>query len=186
MMILAEPAPLPEINDVLVAAARSGDHAAIGAIGADAFRRIISFYRYTGVRSAQAEDLAADSVEQIVASLPTLKKVGSYDAWMWTIARNRLRSYWRIQQRGQPTEPVTPAPAGPDELAVIKEEHAEIMNALKTLSLRDRELLWLRAVLGLDYRTIATRVESNPASVRVACHRAKARLQNAYQSHGEG
>jgi RNA polymerase sigma factor (sigma-70 family) len=182
---LAKSAPLPEINEVVVAGARSGDHAAIGAIGADAFRRIIAFYRYTGVRSAQAEDLAADSVEQIIASLPTLKKVGSYDAWMWTIARNRLRTYWRIQKRGEALEPLTPAPAGPDELAIIKEEHAEIVIALQTLSLRDRELLWFRAVLGLDYRSIAVRVESNPASVRVACHRAKVRLQKAYETDDE-
>lgn len=186
MIPLAESTPLPEINEMVVAAARSGDHAAIGALGADAFRRIIGFYRYTGVRSAQAEDLAADSVEQIIASLPTLQKVGSYDAWMWTIARNRLRSYWRIQQRGEAVEPLTPAPAGPDELAILKEEHAEIVIALRTLSLRDRELLWLRAVLGLDYGSIAARVGSSPASVRVACFRAKERLQKAYETDDEG
>ena len=43
----------------------------------------------------------------------------------------------------------------PDEAAILQEEHEQIVRALRTLSVKDRELLWLREVLGLDYRTIA-------------------------------
>lgn len=74
------------ITDITVGAARSGDHAAIGALGAAAFRRIVTFYRYTGVPVDQAEDLAADAVESIITGLPGLRRIDRYDAWMWTIA----------------------------------------------------------------------------------------------------
>lgn len=171
---------LPEITELTVAAARRGDHAAIGALGAEAFRRIVAFYRYTGVGADHAEDLAADAVESIIANLPSLRSAAGYDAWMWSIARNRLRDFWRVRKRPTSVEPMTPSPAGPEEVAVIDEEHAAIRRAIQTLSLRDQELLWLREVIGLDYRTIGARLDISAATARVACHRARGHLQAAY------
>jgi RNA polymerase sigma factor (sigma-70 family) len=171
-----------QITELVVAAAKRGNHEAIGALGSDAFRRTVSFYRYTGLSPDEAEDLAADAVEHIISKLPSLRKASAYDAWMWTITRNLLRSFWRSEKIRETQEPISPAPAQPDELAVIHEEHERIVVALKTLTIRDRELLWLREVLELDYRTIAQRVDSNAGSVRVACHRARQRLEDAYTS----
>ncbi|MCL1593848.1 MAG: sigma-70 family RNA polymerase sigma factor, partial [Actinomycetia bacterium] len=92
-----------------------------------------------------------------------------------------LRSSWRTAERRRVQEPITPAVSTPDEQAVINEEHELIVVAIRTLSLKDRELLWLREVLGLDYRSIADRTESNPPAVRVSCHRARQRLQKAFE-----
>jgi RNA polymerase sigma-70 factor (ECF subfamily) len=177
---MATTAELP-ITDLTVAAARSGDHASIGALGSAAFRRTVAFYRYTGLSADVAEDLAADAVEAIIAKLPSLREVSRYDAWMWSIARNRLRDHWRHRRFAHLTEPVSVAPTGPEDLAILGEEHEQIRSAIRTLSLRDRELLWLREVMELDYRTIADRIGSTPATVRVACHRARHRLQKAYE-----
>jgi RNA polymerase sigma-70 factor (ECF subfamily) len=177
-------ANLPEefrITELVVLAARKGDHQAIGALGSDAFRRVVSFYRYTGLSPDNAEDLAADAVEHIISKLPTLRKASAYDAWMWSITRNLLRSFWRSQKIRETQEPISPAPMQPDEIVEIQEEHAQIVRALQMLTIKDRELLWLREVLGLDYRFIAQRVESNAGSVRVACHRARQRLESAYK-----
>lgn len=171
-----------QVTELVVAAAKRGDHQAIGALGSDAFRRVVAFYRYTGLSADHAEDLAADAVEHIISKLPTLRKASAYDAWMWSITRNLLRSFWRSQKVRQTQEPISPAPMQPDEAAIIQEEHEQIVRALQMLSIKDRELLWLREVLGLDYRTIAQRVESNAGSVRVACHRARQRLESAYTS----
>lgn len=171
----------PVTSELTVAAARAGDHSAIGALGSAAFKRIVVFYRYTGVPVDQAEDLAADAVESIITKLPTLRIASKYDAWMWTIARNRLRDHWRHRRFESVREPVSASPPDPEELVVIDEEHQGIRTALQSLTLRDRELLWLREVLGLDYRSISERVECSPATARVACHRARARLQRAYE-----
>jgi len=176
----------PVITELTVKAAQHGDHTAIGALGADAFRRVTSFYRYTGLRPDTAEDLAADAVEHIITKLPTLRSTTSYDAWMWSITRNLLRTWWRVKDRRNAHEPMTPAPATPDEQVVIREEHELIVRALNTLSLKDRELLWLREVVGLDHRSIAQRVQSTPAAVRVSCHRARQRLQTAYSAAEKG
>jgi RNA polymerase sigma-70 factor (ECF subfamily) len=174
------------ITDLTVAAARSGDHSSIGALGSAAFRRTVAFYRYTGLSTDVAEDLAADAVEAIIAKLPTLREVDRYEAWMWSIARNRLRDHWRRNRIRNVREPASPAPMNPDEIAVLSEEHATIRLALTTLSLRDQELLWLREVMGLDHRVIADRVGSTAAATRVACHRARRRLQVAYADADTG
>ena len=175
-----------EITELIVAAAQRGNHEAIGALGSEAFRRTVSFYRYTGLSADDAEDLSADAVEHIISKLPTLRKASAYDAWMWTITRNLLRSWWRSRKSRDVVELVSPAPATPDEIAVIHEEHEQIVVALKTLSPKDRELLWLREVLELDYRSIAHRVDLNAGSTRVACHRARQRLEAAYRSSEGG
>ena len=174
-----------EITDLVVAAARRGDHASIGAIGAASFRRIVAFYRYTGVSPDVAEDLAADAVESIITRLPTLRKASAFDAWMWTIARNRLRDHWRHRKVEGVREPATPSPDGPEDLAIIHDEHERVRKALATLTLRDQELLWLREVIGLDYRAVAERVECSPATARVACHRARTRLHKAYEQYAD-
>ncbi|MEN8041624.1 MAG: RNA polymerase sigma factor, partial [Actinomycetota bacterium] len=153
-----------EVTELTVAAAQRGNHDAIGALGAEAFRRTVAFYRYTGLNPDNAEDLAADAVEHIISKLPTLRKASAYDAWMWTITRNLLRSHWRSNKTKDAREPMTPAPPTPEEQAIIHEEHAQVARALGSLSLKDRELLWLREVLDLDYRSIAQRVDSNAAA----------------------
>ena len=168
--------------ELLVAAARSGDHAAIGTLAGDAFRSSTGFYRYTGVSPDHAEDLAADAVESIIVKLPTLRSVSKYDAWMWSIIRNRLRDYWRSQKRPDALEPASPTPLDPDELAILNEEHALVRTALASLALKDRELLWLREVMGLDHRSIAERTGASEGTTRVACHRARTRLRFAYEA----
>ena len=170
--------PTPEL---IVAAARSGDHAAIGQLAGDAFRASVAFYRYTGVSADHAEDLAADAVESIISRLPTLRSAGKYDAWMWSIVRNRLRDFWRARRSGTPAEPISPPPMSPDEVAIVHEEHDQVRTALGTLALRDRELLWLREVHGLNYRDIGERMGMSAATARVASHRARKALQQAFE-----
>lgn len=181
-----QPSRREPTSELLVAAARSGDHAAIGTLAGDAFRTSVAFYRYTGVSADSAEDLAADAVESVITKLPTLRSVGKYDSWMWSIVRNRLRDHWRSEKRQDAVEPASPAPLSPDEMVVLREEHALVRHALASLALKDRELLWLREVLELDYRTIAERTGTSAATTRVACHRARLRLQKAYERADDG
>ncbi len=56
------------------------------------------------------------------------------------------------------------------------------MRALDHLSDRDRQLLWLREVEGLSYDEIGGRLRATAGTVRVACHRARKRLEEAYRA----
>jgi RNA polymerase sigma factor (sigma-70 family) len=168
----------------LVDEARSGDVAALGRVCATVYPRLLAFYRYSGA-GTDAEDLAADAVEAIVAGLPTLRESAAFDAWTWSIGRRKLQGWIRRKPRRRPVELIAPDPAGPAELAVLAEEHRAVSEALGTLRDRDRTLLWLREVEGLSYAEIGGRTGAATGATRVACHRARRRLEDAYRRKAE-
>lgn len=171
----------------VVTAARGGDETAMGRLGSTTFRRLLAFFRYSGLAQHEAEDLAAETVAVVVGSLHRLRDDDAYDAWMWAIGRNKLRGWLRTRKRGQVIEPATPDAAGPEEALVASEEHAGIRAALSSLSHRDRELLWMREVEGMSYEEIGGRLGAASGAVRVACHRARKRLEKAFRGNdGQG
>ena len=68
----------------------------------------------------------------------------------------------------------------PEDAVHLSDEHTQIRTALETLSPKDRSLLWLRDVEELSYEEIGGRVGSTVGTVRVAYHRARNRLEEAY------
>lgn len=167
-----------------VTAARDGDRDSLGRLCTLIHPRLIGFYRYSGLTSVQAEDLAADVLENVITSLATLRNPKVFDAWMWSIGRNRLKGWIRVNRRRDRFEPTTPTVSGPEERAIDAEDHSRIREALSMLKMRDRELLWLREVEGLSYEEIGGRLGAASGTVRVACHRARKKLEQAYQKEG--
>lgn len=165
----------------VVTAARGGDDSALGQLGSASFRRLLAFYRYSGLAPYEAEDLAAETVAVVIGTLGRLRDEEAYDGWMWAIARNKLRGWLRRRRRRDPVEPLSPEAAGPEDSYLLSEEHEGIRLALASLSQRDRELLWLREVEGLSYEEIGGRLGSATGAVRVASHRARKRLEKAFR-----
>ena len=89
-----------------------------------------------------------------------------------------------VNRRPDRYEPVTPAASGPEERAIDADDHSRIRGALTMLSVKDRELLWLREVEGLSYEEIGGRLSAATGTIRVACHRARKKLEQAYQEEG--
>jgi RNA polymerase sigma-70 factor (ECF subfamily) len=74
------------------------------------------------------------------------------------------------------------SPSTPEEISIEGDEHRRIRMALSQIPVKDRELLWLREVEGLEYDDIAIRFGSSASTIRVACHRARRRLEAVYLS----
>lgn len=168
----------------VVAAARTGDRDAIALILDLGHPRIYGFYRAMGLSPADADDVAADACEGILRSFPNLRDPTRFESWFWSIVRNRFRTALRRRSRTV-ADPIGIAPSTPEETAVEGFEHRQIASAWTTLSQRDREVLWLREVEGLDHSVIAGRLGLTAGAVRVAVHRARARLEEAYRELGE-
>jgi len=168
-----------------VAAARDGDSDAMGRLCTLVHPRLVAFYRYSGLPAEAAQDVAGDVIEDIVTRLSTLRNPEAFDAWMWSIGRNRLRGWIRVTRRPARFEPVAPTPPGPEERAIDADDHSRIIQALSMLSKRNRELLWLREVEGLSYEEIGGRLGAATGTIRVACHRARRQLEKAYQKEGD-
>ena len=145
------------------------------------FPRLIAFYVGVGLSRHEAEELSAETCEAVVSRIDRLRAPEAFEAWFWSIARNRLRTLFRRRRAAKPTDAMI-SPATPEEISMEGDEHRRIRVALNGLSPKDRELLWLREVEGLEYEDIANRLGATAGTVRVACHRARRRLEALYLS----
>jgi len=172
--------PLEVVN-----AAHNGDRDSLGRLCELIHPRLIGFYRYSGLTTDEAEDLSGDVIEDVITHLSSLRNTRAFDAWMWSIGRNRLKGWIRVNRRPTRYELAHPTVAGPEERAIDSDEHSRIKAALSKLTEKDRELLWLREVEGLAYGEIGGRFGAATGTIRVACHRARKRLERAYQKEGD-
>ncbi len=156
-----------------------GDTSSLSVIMRGGFPRLIAFYLGVGLGRHEAEELSAETCEAVVTRIDRLRAPEAFEAWFWSIARNRLRTLFRRRRAARPTDAMV-SPSTPEEISIEGDEHRRIRIALISLSPKDRELLWLREVEGLEYEDIASRFGVAAGTVRVACHRARRRLEAIY------
>lgn len=170
--------PTPETID----RAKAGDRSAVESVLRYGHPRLISFFIGSGAQKADAEDLAAHTCEAIVSSIHKLKNTQAFEGWFWQIARFTFRGWLRRHRRPTRYEPDYVQSTGPQDQLDLSEDHSQIRAALDALPSKDRQLLWLRDVEGLSYDEIGGRVGSAVGTIRVACHRARKRLEDAYHA----
>lgn len=159
-----------------VSAARDGDGDALHRILAAAMPKLVAFFRGLGLRIHDAEDLAADTGEALVRHLGKLRNPATFETWFWRVARNKFHDYLRRKQL--PQEKAVPVPEPPpDDHLMLADDHQAVREAFVQLKPRDREVLWMRDVVGLDYQEIAGRLRLKEGAVRVAVMRARQRLE---------
>src|SRR5574341_1452109 len=166
------------------------DHALVAAAQTDPrrFRTLYeryanSMYRYIFVHVQDrptAEDLTSQVFLQALAHLPTYRPTGSFAAWLFTIARNSLRSYFR---KPRPTltldeeVDVILVDGGPLDDIEYRERVTHLITLLELLEEDKRELLRLRYASGLSYREIGEVVGKAEGAVKMAIHRVLDDLQ---------
>ena len=153
---------------------------AMGRVLSAGHPRLFAFYHGVGMPRDLVGELVAETLEALVRGFPKLRDPQAFEGWFWTVARNRMRTGLRRYRSTRTPTDAFVSPATPEEAAVISDEHAQIRAAMKELPERDRLLLWLREVEGLDYEEIGSRIGSTGGTVRVACHRARKRLEEAF------
>lgn len=166
--------------DVIRLAIR-GDNQSLSQVLRGGFPRLVAFYLGIGIGRHEAEELAAETCEAVVTRIDRLRAPEAFEAWFWSIARNRLRTMFRRRRAAKPTDAMV-SPSTPEDISLQGDEHRRVRIALDNLSPKDRELLWLREVEGLEYDEIARRLGVTAGTVRVACHRARRRLEAIYLS----
>ena len=168
----------PSTYDVQVA--RAGDSRILTEILVGAMPKLVAFYRGMGLSLHDAEDVASDAGESIVRNIGKLRDVNKFEGWFWQVARSRFYDHLRRKKRLPKGSDRDADFEGPDELVVVEAEHVLVREAFAILSVRDRELLWMRDVLELPYGDMGRRLLSTEGSIRVAVMRARQRLEEAF------
>jgi RNA polymerase sigma-70 factor (ECF subfamily) len=148
-----------------------------------AFARIVAAHhgdmsRISYLVSGSVE-LAEDAVQAAWAiawrRLGTLRDPSRLRPWLMSVAANEARQMARSSRRRTVRELVVGGPTsspGPDRAASI-----DLGNALAHLDPKDRILIGLRFVAGLDSEAIGREVGMSASGVRVRMHRLMARLR---------
>lgn len=173
--------------DALVGAAVNGDRRATERLLAQIRPRLLRYCRSkvgSQERSfASADDVAQEVCLAVLTALPTYRDQGRpFMAFVYGIAAHKVADAHRMAKRNK-SEPVADVPdspeveAGPEQRALGTELSAKIAAYMSILPDKQQEIIRLRVIVGLSAEETATAVSSTPGAVRVAQHRALARLK---------
>ncbi len=125
-----------------------------------------------------------------IQALPRYQDQGRpFLAFVYGIASHKVADAHRAAARNR-SEPTDVVPerfsleAGPEQMALQSDAAARMNRLLAVLPEKQREILTLRIVVGLSAEETAEAVGSTPGAVRVAQHRALARLKNEIAGAG--
>lgn len=167
----AEP---PGVTDTaLVRRAQDGDQAALVTLYHRYVNELYAFvHAHTG--SVQdAEDLVAETFLRAVQGLPGFERRSTFRTWLYAIARNQVRDFWRRNGR-HPAVPLDDRLAdAPEEVPACRPEVTALGRAVfAALPDRYRRVLELRVLDGRPVRAVAAELGTTTGNVKVLQHRA--------------
>ncbi len=180
--------------DSVVAEAVTGDRDALREV-LETIRPLVVRYCRARVGSAERSGLSADDVAQevclaAITALPRYRDQGRpFLAFVYGIAAHKVADAHRAAGRNK-SDPMDVVPerlsgeAGPEQMAIDSESSARMATLLQILPEKQREILILRVVVGMSAEETAEAVGSTAGAVRVAQHRALARLKSEIVATG--
>jgi RNA polymerase sigma-70 factor (ECF subfamily) len=179
MRHVAEPELIVEV-EALAAAAAGGDEVAM----TELYERYVDpIYRFVHIRTrdhANTEDLCQDVWMRVVRAIGKYEPArGGFPAWLFTIAGNAVKDYYRRSS----CRPETPTAdmlylnspsieVSPEESAERGEVSAQLAKAMGALPSKQRQCVTLRFFNGLSLAETAAVMGMTVGNVKVTQHRA--------------
>lgn len=165
----------------LVARLRTGDAVAFDLAYARYHRRIYAFLMRMLLRREIAEDLLQETWIRFARGALDLRDDARLGAWLFRVARNLALSRERRRSIEEDAEAWLTAlgfdaPATPLDGAMAADLRRGIELALAALPPRDRELILLVAVDGLEPKEVAEVLALRPEAVRKRLERAREKM----------
>jgi RNA polymerase sigma-70 factor (ECF subfamily) len=165
----------------LVAEARDGDSWAFGLIFDHYHDSIYRFIASRVQRPSDAEDLTQHVFVKALEALPRYESRGvPFGGWLFRLARNAVIDHVRTRHEHAELDSLVEAAhgdAGPDEIAVVRQELDAIGVALAGLTEEQKEAIALRFFAGLSAREAAEAMGKQEGTVRGLQFRAIASMR---------
>lgn len=154
----------------------------------DIYRRYLcSIYRFVRARTpddATAEDLTAQVFFKVLRSASTFRGDGTFDAWIYRIARNSVATWHAQKARAAIAVPDIPDREDPAPSPPVQVIHAEqigfVKKMIRSLPPAQRQVVSLRYLRDLSITEIARATKRTPGAVRILLHRARKRLRSLF------
>ncbi len=172
------------IESDLVKGCRGGDPEALRQLMEIHSGRVLRLLRNIVSDPLTAEGLAQEAFMKVFRGLDKFKVGTNLRVWILTITRNTAYDHLRREKKArlkpvdlsEVPEPVEPRP-GPEADMAAMEETTRMRNALKTLPLKEREVVLLRVYESLTWDNIAAALSIPEATARARMNRALERLR---------
>lgn len=158
-------------------------HEALEALYRDHAEPLLNYlYRLLGSRS-EAEEALQDTFVKAHGALGRLPADANHRAWLYRIATNTATDRLRRRRliRWLPLLETDGADSALDRPEAAALERADVGRALRRLSPRDRQVLWLYSVAGYATAEIANMLGISRAAAKKRVARARERFGRAYQ-----
>lgn len=167
-------------DEVLMRQVRDGDVGRLGLLFERHHGGLFEFFSRTLGDRPAAEDLVQEVFIRILKYRRTYRDDGSFQTWMFHIARNVRNDHIRKRRPDQLTADMPePAATGANQAAAV--ENAEDLDRLRRALLRlpddRREVVVLARYHGMTHEEIAAVLRVEPGAVRVRLHRALKELR---------
>ena len=171
----------------LLAQAAASDPQAFASLYDRFFPRVYTYLRYRCGDAAEADDLAAQVFERLLARLEQYQpQRGAFEPWLFTIAHNVLIDHARKQRRfwqfWQEQVRQTGPGISPEEHVIGKEDTQHLLAAIARLDERSRELVSLKFFAQLSNRQIAEMLQLSESNVGVILYRAVAQMRSVMKN----
>ncbi|MFT4202021.1 sigma-70 family RNA polymerase sigma factor [Gordonia sp. (in: high G+C Gram-positive bacteria)] len=182
--------------DAAVRAAAQGDREALASVLASVQEPILRYCRgRIGVGERHlfsADDIAQEALMAVMTALPRYRDEGRpFLAFAYGIASHKVADAMRVVSRSK-ADPTDELPElanfldSPEQHALHADGNRRMSALLATLPEKQREILILRLVVGLTADETADAVGSTAGAVRVAQHRALAKLREELKHDNQG
>jgi RNA polymerase sigma-70 factor (ECF subfamily) len=136
-----------------------------------------------------ADDVAQEAVLAVVGALPAYRRLGRpFLAFVFGIAAHKVLDAHRVTRQAGFSQAASDEKSRTDDASSAQARYEALSrrlgDLLEKLPPRQREVLILRVVVGLSAEETASAVGSTPGAVRVAQHRALARLRPIVEEAG--
>jgi RNA polymerase sigma-70 factor (sigma-E family) len=121
---------------------------------------------------AAAEDVVQEAFCGLYRRWHTLSDTGKALSYVRSSVINGCRSVLRRRLRQHGVEPGAPAGESAEAVALISEEHRQVLTAIRRLPSRQREVLVLRYYLDLDEEQTAASMRISRGTVKSTTSRA--------------
>lgn len=148
------------------------------------FPRVHGYIRVRLRDVATCEDVTSQVFTTALAKIASFHGGGSFDAWLFRIARNAVNDTYRGRHAERMSDDTLYAlpdvSVGPEEHAVTTERLSYLRSLVQTLTPEQQHLLALRYGAGLSFGEIGQIVGKTPGAMRVSMHRILADLRRRY------
>jgi RNA polymerase sigma-70 factor (ECF subfamily) len=145
-----------------------------------------------------AHEVVQDTWLAVFRGLFRFEGRSSLRSWIYAILVNRARSRGARERRSVPLSSLDaaildapdaeywPGPSAdartPETLLGVSRMRRSLEDLIRALPARQRAVLWLRDIEGLDAASVCRALEITPQHERVLRHRARARIRTAWQA----